>query len=98
MVQRDDGALPDRRSELAFALARLEMPRVQRRFLLHSRWTALVPLDGGRDERHFEVVAVGRDLVTLRAVLTRRDHQVEIKALDDAEAWSPGWRSLLTSP
>ena len=73
------------------------MPRVQRRFLLHSRWTALVQIDGNVGERHFEVVGVGRDVVTLRAVLTRRDHQLEIVALDDAVAWSPGWRSLLTA-
>ena len=72
------------------------MPRVQRRFLLHSRWTALVPVDGYTGERHFEVVAVGRDMVTLRAVLTRRDHQLEIRALNDAAAWSVGWRSLIT--
>jgi hypothetical protein len=70
------------------------MPRVQRRFLLHSRWTALVPIDGNLRERHFEVVAVGLDVVTLRAVLTRRDHQREIAALADAGAWSLGWVSL----
>jgi hypothetical protein len=33
-------------------------------------------------------------MVTLRAVLTRRDHQLEIAALDDAGAWSLGWHSL----
>ncbi|MFN0245803.1 MAG: TIGR02450 family Trp-rich protein [Kofleriaceae bacterium] len=72
------------------------MPRQQRRFLLHSRWTALVPV-GGSTERHFEVVAVGRDLVTVRAVLTRRDYQLDIDALDDVAVWSPGWRSLVTA-
>lgn len=74
------------------------MHRVQRRFLLHSRWTALVPVDGDLGDRHFEVVAVGPDLVTLRAVLTRREHPLEIAALDDAAAWSLGWQSLLTAP
>jgi tryptophan-rich hypothetical protein len=74
------------------------MPRVQRRFLLRSRWTALVPVAGTTGERHFEVVAVGRDDVTLRAVLTRRDYQLEIAALDDAVAWSLGWSSLVTVP
>lgn len=72
------------------------MPRVQRRFLLGSRWTALVPVAGTIGERHFEVVAVGRGVVTLRAVLTRRDYELEIAALDDAIAWSLGWSSLAT--
>lgn len=70
------------------------MPRIQRRFLLHSRWTALVPVAGTIGERHFEVVTVGRREITLRAVLTRRDYQLEPTALDDDAVWSPGWSSL----
>ncbi len=70
------------------------MPRVQRRFLLHSRWTARVPLANGSSECHFEVITVEREHVTLRAVLTRRDYQVQIEALDDPGAWFLGWRSL----
>lgn len=70
------------------------MPRVQRRFLLGSRWTALAPIAGTLDERHFEVVAVSRDEVTLRAVLTRREYALDIAALDDVVAWSLGWSSL----
>ena len=67
---------------------------MQRRFLLHSRWTALVPIDDHAGERHFEVVAVDGEWVTLRAVLTKRDHRIEIAALADPSAWSTGWRSL----
>ena len=72
------------------------MPRVQRRFLLHSRWTARLPIDGEHGERHFEVVAVNGDLVTLRAVLTQREHRVALTALEDPGAWSLGWTSLRT--
>jgi tryptophan-rich hypothetical protein len=96
MVQRGHRAPPDPGGELR--IGRSEMSRVQRRFLLHSRWTALVPLEGNDGERHFEVVAVGRDQVTLRAVLTRRDHRLAIAALADPAAWSLGWRSLRTAP
>lgn len=70
------------------------MPRVQRRFLLRSRWTALAPLDGNEGECHFEVIAVEGDVVTLRAVLTRRDVQLPISALDERAAWAMGWQSL----
>lgn len=72
--------------------------RVQRRFLLGSRWTAVAPIDGGTGERHFEVieVAVRRAHVTLRAVLTGREHEVPISTLEDPAAWVGGWRSLAT--
>ncbi len=68
------------------------MPRVQRRFLLHSRWTAVVDVDG---LRHFEVVAIEGDVVTLRAVLTRTAHRLSLAELDDPGAWELGWRSLV---
>ena len=70
------------------------MPRIQRRFLLHSHWTALVPLPGSQGECHFEVIAVTRGgVVTLRAVLTGCDHELAVAALDDAAAWSLGWQA-----
>lgn len=65
----------------------------QRRFLLRSRWTAVRPLAPG-GEQHFEVVTVSGERVTLRAVLTRRSHELTIDDLEDSEAWAPGWRSL----
>ncbi|MCX5744361.1 MAG: TIGR02450 family Trp-rich protein [Proteobacteria bacterium] len=70
------------------------MPRVQRRFLLRSRWTARTRLEGTDGECHFEVAAVERDQVTLRAVLTGRDYPLAIAALDDAAAWALGWQSI----
>lgn len=69
------------------------MPRLQRRFLLHSRWTAVRPLAPG-GEQHFEVVTVSSESVTLRAVLTRRTHLLTMGDLEDADVWVSGWRSL----
>ncbi|MBA3542325.1 MAG: TIGR02450 family Trp-rich protein [Deltaproteobacteria bacterium] len=74
------------------------MPRVQRRFLLHSRWTAIAPTASRDGQRHFEVVAVIGDLVTLRAVLTRYDHQLAIAALEDPATWALGWQSIPATP
>jgi tryptophan-rich hypothetical protein len=75
------------------------MPRVQRRFLLHSRWTALVRVDGSDGERHFEVIDVPRgDVVTLRAVLTQRDYPITVASLDDPLAWALGWQQLPSEP
>ena len=66
---------------------------LQRRFLLHSRWTSVRPLAPG-GEQHFEIVTVSGERVTLRAVLTRRTHELTVGDLEDAEVWAPGWRSL----
>jgi len=66
---------------------------MQRRFLLGSRWTAVVPPEGG--ERHFEVIEVPRgDEIVVRAVLTRREYRVMIAALEDPGAWTTGWLQL----
>ncbi len=70
------------------------MARVQRRFLVGSRWTALAPLPGGQGECHFEVTAVHGDSVTVRAVLTRAHHAVAIATLEDPAAWTSGWVTL----
>ena len=66
---------------------------VQRRFLLHSRWTSVRPLAPG-GEQHFEVISVSNVRITLRAVLTRRTHELGLADLEDSTAWSPGWLSL----
>ena len=69
------------------------MPRIQRRFLLRSRWTARTPLVDSDGECHFQVIAVTRaGSVTLRAVLSGRDYQVPLAAFEDAAAWSLGWQ------
>lgn len=74
------------------------VPRIQHRFLLHSRWTALVPIADSDGERHFEVVEVPRgEVVTVRAVLTQRDYPVTIASLDDPLAWALGWQQLRAS-
>lgn len=67
--------------------------RIQRRFLLRSRWTALQPQAGG-DECHFEVIEVRGDTLVLRAILTHRDVELDVHALDDATAWATGWIPL----
>ena len=69
------------------------MARVQRRFLMRSRWTASVPLPESEGECHFEVIEVRRDAVTLLAVLTRKTYPLAIAAFDDP-AWLLGWQSL----
>lgn len=69
------------------------MARVQRRFLVGSRWTALVPLPASAGECHFEVVGAHGDTVTLRAVLTRAQYAIELAALEDPAAWASGWVS-----
>ena len=63
---------------------------IQRRFLIGSHWTAL----HGEGERHFEVIAMGKDNATLRAILTQRDVVVEIAALEDDQVWARGWIRL----
>jgi len=75
------------------ALRCVAMPRVQRRFLLGSRWTSLRPLDRSGGECHFEVLEIGRDELVMRAVLTRRDYRIAVAALDDVAAWATGWIS-----
>jgi tryptophan-rich hypothetical protein len=66
--------------------------RIQRRFLLRSRWTSIVPLEGG--ERHVEIIDVRDADVIARAVLTRRDYSVAISSLEDPSAWTSGWQQL----
>ena len=45
-------------------------------------------------EQHFEVISVSNVRITLRAVLTRRTHELGLADLEDSTAWSPGWLSL----
>lgn len=51
-----------------------------------------MPLEGG--ERHVEIIEVREADVIARAVLTRRDYRISIRALEDLSAWNPGWRQL----
>ena len=65
--------------------------------LLHSKWTAAVPLNG---EKHFIVTGLVApeapgtqvDAVTMEAVLTRRSFTLRWRELNDAAQWLQGWR------
>jgi tryptophan-rich hypothetical protein len=70
--------------------------RVQRRFLLGSRWTARIPLPSSEGECHFEVIELRSRAaeVVLRAVLTDARYVLSARALADDANWLPGWQSL----
>lgn len=71
--------------------------RVQAAKLLHSKWTAAVPLNR---EKHFMVVALVKpeapdapvEVVTIEAVLTKRTFELPWRALRDPTVWLQGWR------
>lgn len=71
------------------------MHRINPEKLLHSKWTAIHPV---QRERHFIVTALLRDeqqviqSVELEAVLTRRAAQIDWRQLRDSEIWLMGWR------
>ena len=82
------------------------MRRIQQRFLLHSRWTALRPLANSQGECHFDVIEVVKPRamsnldaqVTLRAILTGQSYRVPTAQLRDESAWAMGWTSLPGEP
>ena len=65
--------------------------------LLHSKWTAAVPLNS---EKHFIVTALIApeapgtqvDAITLEAVLTGRSFSLRWRELNDTAQWLQGWR------
>ncbi|WP_307726905.1 TIGR02450 family Trp-rich protein [Massilia psychrophila] len=65
--------------------------------LLHSKWTATVPVDR---EKHFmvtsliapDVPGIQVDTVTMEAVLTGRSFILRWRELNDAGQWLQGWR------
>jgi len=71
--------------------------RVQPAKLLHSKWTAAVPLNR---EKHFMVVALVKpvapdapvEVVTIEAVLTGRTFDLPWRTLRDPAVWLQGWR------
>ncbi|MYM72814.1 TIGR02450 family Trp-rich protein [Duganella sp. FT134W] len=70
--------------------------RVQPAKLLHSKWTAVTPLNR---EKHFIVTALiepepgaGLERITLEAVLTRRSFDLPWRELQDSSRWRQGWR------
>lgn len=72
------------------------MNRINPEKLLHSKWTAVNPLN---KEKHFMVTELLRDeqekvsQCIVQAVMTRRDYQMDWKQLVDDEIWQMGWRS-----
>ena len=79
------------------SVSRPPAPRLQPAKLLHSKWTAAVPVD---KEKHFivtalhlpEAPATGIDTVTLEAVLTGRSFTLRWRELTDTTQWLQGWR------
>lgn len=63
--------------------------------LLHSKWTAVTPVDR---QRHFIVTRLVRDEhervthVDIEAVLTRRVTKLPWQQLKQAESWLHGWQ------
>ena len=65
--------------------------------LLHSKWTAAVPVN---KEKHFIVTgliapeAPGTEIddITIEAVLTGRSFTLRWRELNDAGQWLQGWR------
>lgn len=64
--------------------------------LLHSKWTAVKPVN---KEKHFMVTKlIIRDeetqvieAVELEAVMTRRVHVLDLRALQERTVWKQGW-------
>lgn len=71
------------------------MNRINPEKLLHSKWTAMRPLN---KEKHFIVTELLRDeqetviQCILQAVMTRRDYQMDWKQLQNEEHWRMGWK------
>jgi len=71
------------------------MHRVSPKKLLHSKWTATKPV---RKEKHFLVTEVQLDehekpqTVTLEAVYSHRETELDWRELRDPERWLVGWQ------
>ena len=63
--------------------------------LLHTKWTARQPTNKGK---HFLVTAVHCDeednpqAVTLEAVYSQRETELDWRDLKDAQRWQTGWQ------
>jgi tryptophan-rich hypothetical protein len=71
------------------------MNRVSPKKLLQTKWTATQPRN---KEKHFLVTAVHHDeednpqTVTLEAVYSHREAEMDWRDLQDAERWLTGWQ------
>lgn len=70
------------------------MNRVSPKKLLNTKWTAARPQN---KEKHFLVTAVHSDeaglpqKVTIEAVYSNRETELDWRELQDAGRWLPGW-------
>lgn len=70
------------------------MNKISPKKLLHTKWTAAQPV---RKEKHFLVTAVHEDAagqpqtVTLEAVHSKREREIDWRALKDPAHWRIGW-------
>ncbi len=70
------------------------MNRISPKKLLHSKWTAVQPRN---KEKHFLITAVNEDpagnpeTVTLEAVHSHRETELDWRELKNAEQWRVGW-------
>lgn len=71
------------------------MHRINPKKLLHSKWTAVKPVN---KEKHFMVTELKFDeegnLIhcLLEAVLTKREEAIDWQDLKNAEHWRQGWQ------
>ena len=70
------------------------MNRINPKKLLHSKWTAVAPVNR---EKHFMITDVEVDEegqvigCEIEAVLSRRQMQIDWSELKDDARWLPGW-------
>jgi len=71
------------------------MNRINPNKLLHSKWTAVTPIDKAK---HFMVTEVSfgeNGAVTrcvLEAILSKRASEIDWQELKDTENWQQGWK------
>ena len=71
------------------------MHRINPKKLLHSKWTAVKPVN---KEKHFMVTEMKFDEednvihCVLEAVLTKREEPIDWQSLKNVEQWPQGWQ------
>jgi len=71
------------------------MHKINPRKLLHSKWTAVTPV---QKEKHFLVTEVEFDedgkviLCIIEAVITKRSEEINWQKLKDQAQWRLGWK------
>ncbi|PKH00582.1 TIGR02450 family Trp-rich protein [Paraglaciecola sp. MB-3u-78] len=71
------------------------MNKISPKKLLHSKWTAVVPLN---KEKHFLIIEVEYDeqgavmSCLTEAIMSKRSIQIKWRDLKDIEQWVQGWK------